>query len=363
VAVSVEVPVPKSEKDVSAGWVTAALGDALSSPVSAVAARRIGEGAGVTSLVLRLGLSYEGDAAGPASVIFKSPGTSLQADPDRPARQYGFYEREARFFQELAPEVAIAPRCYSCEFDRGSGEPGLLLEDLAGYDQEDDRRGLPAESLRRCVGVLAAMHSEWWQSPRLSSCDFLFTVNAPNAGFLAEGHSRSWASFLERYGHVLPPGYEAFRPPLSSSLQEAATGLGAAPRTLVHLDFRADNLFFGGDPPRTVAIDWQLATRGPGVADLATLFCHSIATDLRRELEEDLMHLWHEAVVSATATSYSFEQAGADFRRWLLFHVVRVVIAGASVPPESQAGELIATYAERAFACAIDHEAEALVVR
>ena len=78
---TVVVPIPKSEKEVSAEWITAALGSATSSPVSSVAVRRIGEGAGVTSLVLRLELSYDGAEAGPASLILKFPGTSLSGRP------------------------------------------------------------------------------------------------------------------------------------------------------------------------------------------------------------------------------------------------------------------------------------------
>ena len=259
--------------------------------------------------------------------------------------------------------MAIAPRCYWCKFDAGSGEFGLLLEDLTGYDQEDDRQGLSSASLRRCVEVLAVMHSKWWQSPRLASCDFLFTVDAKNTLLLAEGHARSWSSFLERYGNVLPAGYEAFRPPLMRSLQLAGTALDAAPRTLVHLDFRADNLFFRGDLGRTVAIDWQLATRGAAVADLATLFSNSTGTDLRRQAEEELLQMWHDTVVRATATSYSLEQASADFRRWLLIQVVRTVIAGASVSRDEQAGEIVATFAQRTFVCANDHRVEELVFR
>lgn len=205
--------------------------------------------------------------------------------------------------------MAVAPRCYWSGFDEASGEPALLLEDLSGYEQEDDRRGGPrlrrSAVVSRCSGPCTPNGGS---RPGSQSCDFLLGINGTNTRIFAEGHSSSWASFLRRYGHVLPPGYEAFRPPLSSSLQEAAAVLGAAPRTLVHLDFRADNLFFGGDPLRTVAIDWQLARRGPGVADLATFFCHSIATDLRREVEGNLLRLWHDAVVRATATSYSFDQ-------------------------------------------------------
>ncbi len=140
-----------------------------------------------------------------------------------------------------------------------------LLEDLTSYEQGDERRGLSTEWLGHCVEALAAMHAEWWQSPRLSGCDFLLTWGRAVTLRVAEGYAGCWDSFVDQYGHCLPASYEAFRPPLVETLELMGAALGAAPQTLAHGDFRADNIFFGGGRGRVVAIDWGLATRGAGV--------------------------------------------------------------------------------------------------
>ena len=52
--------------------------------------------------------------------------------------------------------------------------------------------------------------------------------------------------------------------------------LSARPRpwTIVHGDFRADNLLFGGE--RVVVVDWQTVGLGPGTADLSYLLGASL---------------------------------------------------------------------------------------
>lgn len=138
----------------------------------------------MTSLVLRLGFSYEDDEGGPSSLILKCAGTSRQAGPDRPARQCGSCEREAHFHQELAerwrspPLVLVRVRCSlgrarSPARRRHRRRPGRRPPRAPGHIAPPLRRG--ARGYAR----------QWWQSPRLWSCDFPFRVKAANGRFLA----------------------------------------------------------------------------------------------------------------------------------------------------------------------------------
>ena len=65
----------------------------------------------------------------------------------------------------------------------------------------------------------------------------------------------------------------------------------AHPRTIVHGDFRMDNLFFGqreGDAP-VVIVDWQGTLRGKGAHDLAYFLSQSMPVADRRANERDLV--------------------------------------------------------------------------
>ena len=68
---------------------------------------------------------------------------------------------------------------------------------------------------------------------------------------------------------------------LASNVIRMLDGIAGRPQTLVHGDFRADNLFFGGPDggQGLAAIDWQVSSRGGGAFDLA-YFCR--ATSLRK---------------------------------------------------------------------------------
>ncbi len=96
---------------------------------------------------------------------------------------------------------------------------------------------------------------------------------------------------------------------------------------------------------------------------LAYLLANSVPTGLRRQVQDELLHQWHGAIVTATGSPYSFDQVLADFRRCLLFMVARKGLAPLYVAPGGRAEELATTLVQRTFACAIDYGAEELVVR
>src|SRR3712207_2283212 len=111
-------------EDATPEWLQARLG---CGEIASVAGERIGTGQ--MSENHRLLITYaDPPAAGPASVVMKI------AAADEQSRQtglaLGLYEREVRFYQEVAPRLGgpLAP-CHHAEFDRQSGEFCLLLGD------------------------------------------------------------------------------------------------------------------------------------------------------------------------------------------------------------------------------------------
>src|SRR5689334_14693089 len=90
----------------------------------------IGEGVGIVGQLARLQLRYEGVATGaPGTVILKLP--SQFAENRAVADHFNFYEREGRFYQQLADKLPTrTPTCFWNHIDLDSKTFGLLLEDL-----------------------------------------------------------------------------------------------------------------------------------------------------------------------------------------------------------------------------------------
>ena len=57
--------------------------------------------------------------------------------------------------------------------------------------------------------------------------------------------------------------------------------------TLVHYDFRVDNLFFEAD--KVIVLDWQAIARGQGIYDLTYFLAGSLTIAARRATERSLV--------------------------------------------------------------------------
>src|SRR5579859_1983311 len=116
-------------------------------------------GQGQVADCFRCRLRYEpADCDAPGSVIVKLPAR------DPTSRESGvalsLYEREVRFYQQLAGVVGITtPRCRYAEIDAGSGMFALVLDDLAPARETDQLSGISADDASTALGQLAGLHA------------------------------------------------------------------------------------------------------------------------------------------------------------------------------------------------------------
>jgi hypothetical protein len=163
--------------------------------------------------------------------------------------------------------------------------------------------------------------------------------------------------FLERFGDLIPDGGhaigEAVGPCFEQLLDDGATG----PRTIVHTDFRLDNLFFDGPDAEVALIDWQLMTSGGGVYDVCYLLGQSMDRSLRAEHEEALLRLWHDTLVDAGATGADLDRSRQDYCRSALVNLV-IPISLAEMDTGNERGlMLVQMLTDRAFGAAVELEA------
>jgi aminoglycoside phosphotransferase (APT) family kinase protein len=98
----------------------------------------------------------------------------------------------------------------------------------------------------------------------------------------------------------------------------------AAPRTILHGDFRLDNLFFAADGSLASIIDWQTVNRGPGALDVAYFIAGSLPPETPEAVIDDLLRSYHDTLVAAGVADYSFERLLADYEEALLLLLHRM---------------------------------------
>jgi hypothetical protein len=356
--------------DLTADFLTRALAGHLgAAAVAAVGAVRVGTGQ--VSDTYRLELTYDsahgkgpqGDAlassgrAGlPATIIAKVPA----ADPASrgAARAFRTYEIEASFYAQVAPGLPVAlPECFYAAYDAEPDEYVVLLADLAPAQPGDQLAGLSADDAAAAIAELAALHAAGWGSADLAALPWLNRSSPEAAALMTAVVTDLYPGFRDRHGDRLEPGtlglIEAFLPHIGRYLAGREE-----PRTVVHGDFRADNLLFG--PARPVVLDWQTASFGPGTGDLSYFLGSSLPVPVRQEHEAALVRLYH-SILTASGVSLTWTDCWDGYRRHAFSGIIMDVIAAMVVQQTSRGDEMFAAMASRHARHALDLDALTLV--
>jgi aminoglycoside phosphotransferase (APT) family kinase protein len=132
-----------------------------------------------------------------------------------------------------------------------------------------------------------------------------------------------------------------------------AAAYARQPLTLLHLDYRLDNLVFppGGE---VVVLDWQTAIWGPGALDLASFCATSLTTPDRRRLEGELLARYTDGI----GRGLGAEALWAAYRSALLWWMAIFANNLSRIEPgQGRAEALFGHMVERTFAAADDLDA------
>jgi len=331
---------------VSTEWLTDVLrasGALTHARVTSLTTHLLGGEKGMTGQLARLRLGYDTDETdAPRSLIakFSAPDPQVRALP----HAMGFYEREVRFYQQLAGRSPLrTPRCYFSAIDMEQGLSLLLLEDLTAAANGSWIAGCSLAEAKLAVRAIAAFHAAWWMHPQLEEQHWLQLRGPASAEQAPAFFHQTWEPFLAKLGPRLTDEIRQ----IGAWLDVHLCRLGAylyqeQPRTLIHNDFQADNLFFtrSGNAASLVVIDWQLATQGRGVYDIAYFLGGNLDTHDRRDHELSLLRTYYTLLLEYGVRDYPFEQCLDDYRLAMLQPLSRLiaVIGAGVVPPQQERG-------------------------
>lgn len=339
-----EAPVLRQPEELTAAWLGEALG---TGPVRAFAVESVGTGQ--MSESRRITIDYASGAdAGPASVVLKT------ASADETSRStgvsLGVYDREVRFYRELAPRIGgPLPECHLATID-ADGWFTLLLEDVAPAEQGDQIAGCDLEQARLAIHELAKLHAPVFADPQLGATPWLNQGNVLNQALL----SQLLPAFLERYdGRVSPEHAEVCRRLVSSI--DGWYSDRRPPLGLVHGDYRLDNMLFGEQdaPRRFVAVDWQTVGWGPAMTDAAYFIGGSVRVEDRRLHEQMLVREYWDALHAHGVRGFDWEHCWEEYRRQVFLGIV-MVVAPAMIVQRTERGDemfltLLGRYAQQAL--------------
>ncbi|AFJ34707.1 phosphotransferase [Mycobacterium sp. MOTT36Y] len=274
---------------------------------------------GQLGLVARLNLAYDSmESDAPSSVMLKLPSTD--AGSRGLGVTLGFYEAEVGFYQQIAPTVRVrVPLVYQADIEPETGRFTLLLEDLSSIAAPGDMiAGGTVEQAAQALDGLTTLHAPRWSDPRLAALTWLAEPQRLQNFFA--GVEPMLPSFLERFGDRLDSRDVALAEQVAPHANSWAERTNQGRKTVLHGDYRMDNVFFPTVPDQPAAvIDWQAAQLGPPLIDVAVYLGGCLSLEDRRGHERDLLQRYQDGLVSGGVKDFSFDDAWASYR-WCAFY-------------------------------------------
>jgi len=333
--------IPRAMDQLTSQWLTGALREGGVIRESAVTSARcdgIGVGAGFLGQLGRLRLEYDtAEEGAPATLIAKMP--TLDPGGREICGIFQFYEREIRFYDDVAPRTAIrVPKRYYSAMDKDADDYLILLEDITDAQMVDEVAGCTAEQAEVAVRGIAENQLRWWASSKLEDLAWMPYANSPVQQAAEPAYNQAWEPFLGAFGDHLSPAMRDIAAEMRTHVVDLLNALVDEPRTIAHGDFRLDNIFFGPREDEIAAIDWQISFRGRGVFDVAYFLSSCIEPGIRKAHEMRLLKIWYDIATANGANGYSWDDAVTDYRRAVLFCNVYTVIAIGTLDAANERG-------------------------
>lgn len=342
------IKIPFDIGEVDPEWLTAALSESgllENQRVVSFNAKVVGQGAGFMGNVAMLNLTLAPPSDAPLSLVLKIP----TATNNRHIGQtLGVYEREIRFYQELQSNFNIrTPRHVYSAMDSVSDPVKaakafkllnrlpiwvirtifplmnwlgghsttryvLLIENLEGYRIGDQVGGCSTRDAQSALDMMARMHAQFWGGSHLDDFPWLLSIE-----LVRKPGQMLYLQAVERFKHAHADWLTASQIAVLDWLKvhyfDLMARFGTRPETLMHGDFRLDNLCFDDTRQEAILFDWQTPGRGPCGFDLAYFLSASFAEPPSRSSIEALLEYYRERLatygvnISADALRWQYE--------------------------------------------------------
>ncbi len=272
-------------------WTTAVLRNSgaidEATTVSGVDVVSLGEGVGILSILSRVTPTYDG-GTGPATIVVK-------VATDEPTQRatadiLGLYAHEIGFYNDLAATAPFrVPACHLAVQATDSTEFTLVMEDLGHLTDIDQVEGATFETALDAMDTLARFHAVWWEHDDLPSMQATYPSidNDLYRAALPGVFDGGWDNCKAAVGDDFDPRIVAFGDRWGELVPFFLETIGRSPATLLHGDFRSDNLLLDGD--EICVIDFQIMGQGTGLYDVAYFCAQSLTPEVRAGRDRELI--------------------------------------------------------------------------
>jgi len=350
--------IPTSMHEVTDQWLI----DILSSqqafaddPISSVDRQSVGDGIGQVGEFNKVVVTTESSKQTTLFLKLRAPIEGMHAV----ALRYKMYEKEVRFYNELAAQMDVrTPEVYYADYDPETENVALLMEFLDGWHSPDQITGASHNQTLAAIKQLAAINAPYWN--RTQDLPWLPTMQTDYMQQTISDMAACSDIFFQRFGTELPISKSDFDR-IIESWPAVLDGLSEGNLTLTHYDYRVENMFFSSDESEVAVIDWQLIGALRAGWDLAYLIGTNIPSEQRRANEQQYIDLYLDCMRDR-GVNYSEAELRHDMKWSLLGLCSIAVIGGANFDVSNERSfELFKVISIRLFDAIAEHEALSVI--
>ncbi len=335
---------PVRPEELNVSFLTEALG-ARAGDIRSAQVEFVGDAVGNTSDVYFVHMDVRDGAGLPETLVAKMiPRFDGAIEVCKTLR---LFEREIENYRVIAGRSPIrVPELIWSDYDPDTSLGIMIMEDCSYCDSFDQTRPVPSslEDLEKIFDSAADLHAAWWDSTELSDSSVLLQPGHPVRQRFAEMVTGGWESLLSGGpgAETIPDSGKQIARIFTDSIADLWGPLAPTHQlTVMHLDFRIDNIFYDRTEDRPVIFDWQGASVGRGACDLAYLMATGFEPAFRRRYELQLLQRYHQRLQSAGVNGYSFDALEQDYVFGLM-HSLWVVPFTAILDLSSERGQALA---------------------
>ncbi len=316
-----------SSSQIYANWLTAVMRSHgtldESGSISGADVVSFGDAAGLMGSLFRATLTYAEGSTGPNTVIVKLP----MDDPAQRgvADMLLFFQRECTFYADRA---ATAPyntaAIYGSAIDTETSDFVLIMEDLGHLTQIDQVAGASVEQIDSAVTAIAKQHAQYWEHDDLEdlSNPFMRVNSDLYHAALPAVFAGGWDNAKIHGAGVLTDDIISFGDRWGEHVPYMLSQL-AGPATLIHGDFRGDNLMLDENGALSI-IDFQITGVGSGIYDIGYFMAQSVESGLRKANDERVVRLYCDTL-KAEGVDIDFDSMMAKYRMGFAFFTIYAV--------------------------------------
>lgn len=296
----------------------------------------------------------------PATIVAKCP--AADAVSRETARNLNLYEIETQFYRHFGASCgARVPHVYVTDYDAASGDGLLLFEDMSPAAQIAQMDGCALDQLRAVLAEAALLHKSHWNDESLTQFGFLtYSQQEERRAFIAGLLPAVYPEWRVRYATRLDKDILDMGEKLSAQFNTYLQPRDG-PQVLTHGDLRLDNILFSDAKGRAILLDWQTASAGSPMADIAYCIATSLKDAAARAAHEEALVSDYFAALGDCVGAYDFEQAWHDYRRAAFSGFIMAVISSMIVERTERGDEMFAVMAERSGQQALHLDALSLI--